>query len=103
MGAIIKYIQETGAGKYICFNTKKLCLDSSDNDTITYNYDDKTVSHAYKSIFAETDSCRVKTVSVEYLFKTKNIPPPIFKYFLDGSRHTFKIDDIAIGKKYFLL
>lgn len=101
MGVIIKYIQETGAGKYICFNTKKLCLDSSDNDTITYNYDDKTVSHACKSIFAETDSCRVKTVSVEYLFKNKNIPPPIFKYFLDGSRHTFKIDDIAIGKKIF--
>jgi hypothetical protein len=28
-------------------------------------------------------------------------PPPIFRYFLDGSRHTYKVDDIAIGKKIF--
>lgn len=75
MGAIIKYIQETGAGKYICFNTKKLCLDSSDNDTITYNYDDKTVSHACKSIFAETDSCRVKQFLWNIYLKTKIFLP----------------------------
>ena len=26
---------------------------------------------------------------------------PIFTYFLDGSRHVYKVDDIAIGKKIF--
>lgn len=80
---------------------KKICLDSVDNDTIAYNYDDKTIANATKSTFAETDHSRVKTVSIAYLFKSPKVPPPIFQYFLDGSRHTFKIDDIGIGKRYF--
>lgn len=101
MGAIINYIQEAGEGKYLCFNTKKLCLDITEGDTIAYNYDDKTIANVTKSVFAESDTRRVKTVSLSYLFNQKITPPPIFKYFLDGSRHTYKVDDIAIGKKIF--
>ena len=101
MGAIINYIQEVGEGKYLCFNTKKLCLDITEGDTIAYNYDDKTIANVTKSVFAESDTRRVKTVSLSYLFNQKITPPPIFKYFLDGSRHTYKVDDIAIGKKIF--
>ena len=98
---ILDYIEQAGKGKYQCFKTKKICLDSVDNDTIAYNYDDKTIANATKSTFAETDHSRIKTVSVAYLFKSSKVPPPIFRYFLDGSRHTFKIDDIGIGKKIF--
>ena len=98
---ILDYIEQAGKGKYQCFKTKKICLDSVDNDTIAYNYDDKTIANATKSTFAETDHSRVKTVSIAYLFKSPKVPPPIFQYFLDGSRHTFKIDDIGIGKKIF--
>lgn len=78
MGAIIDYIEKIGEGKFFCFKTKKLCLDSSDNNTIAYNYDDKNISNATKSIFAETNHSRVKTVSLKYLFDYKNTPPPIF-------------------------
>ncbi|MDR2292820.1 MAG: hypothetical protein LBE11_05020, partial [Prevotellaceae bacterium] len=39
MGKILKYIEGNGA-KYQCFKTKKMLLDTSDNDTIAYNYDD---------------------------------------------------------------
>ena len=46
MGAIIDYIERTGKGKYQCFNTKKLCLDADDRDTIAYNYDDKAIAKA---------------------------------------------------------
>ena len=98
---ILDYIEQAGKGNYQCFKTKKICLDSVDNDTIAYNYDDKTIANATKSTFAETDHSRVKTVSIAYLFKSPKVPPPIFQYFLDGSRHTFKIDDIGIGKKIF--
>lgn len=38
---ILDYIEQAGKGKYQCFKTKKICLDSVDNDTIAYNYDDK--------------------------------------------------------------
>ena len=101
MGAIIEYIKKTGKGKYQCFNTRKLCLDTDDRDSIAYNYDDKVASIATQSKFAETDHTRVKVVSLSHMFQTKRTPPSIFKYFLDGSRHTYKVDDIGIGKKIF--
>ncbi|MDR3326610.1 MAG: hypothetical protein LBT04_00485 [Prevotellaceae bacterium] len=99
MGKILEYIQQSGNGKYQCYKTKKLSLDTNDNDTIAYNYDDNTIVQTTKSVFAETDRSRQGTVSLRNLLNTA--PPPIFKYFLDGSRHTYKVDDIAIGKKIF--
>ena len=42
MGRIIKFIEQLGNGSYKCYNTKKILLDSNDNDSIVYNYDDKT-------------------------------------------------------------
>ncbi|MDR1729105.1 MAG: hypothetical protein LBR52_00365 [Prevotellaceae bacterium] len=101
MGKILDYIQQSGNGKYQCYKTKKLSLDTNNNDTIAYNYDDKTVVQATKSIFAETDRNRQSTVPLNNLLNKNNPPPAIFRYFLDGSRHTYKVDDIAIGKKIF--
>jgi hypothetical protein len=101
MGRILKYIQESGNGKYYCYRTKKLLLDANNNDTIAYNYDDNTVVKTTKSKFAETDQTRQGTVSLQNMLSGKAILPPIFRYFLDGSRHTYKVDDIAIGKKIF--
>jgi hypothetical protein len=101
MGRVLEYIQRSGNGKFQCYKTKKLSLDTNDNDTITYNYDDKTVVQTTKSVFAETDRSRQGTVSVRSMLSGNNVPPPIFRYFLDGSRHTYKVDDIAIGKKIF--
>lgn len=37
MGMILDYIEQAGKGKYQCFKTKKICLDSVDNDTIANN------------------------------------------------------------------
>ncbi|MDR1973435.1 MAG: hypothetical protein LBQ31_02050 [Bacteroidales bacterium] len=101
MGKILEYIQQSGKGKYLCYKTKKLSLDSNDNDTIAYNYDDNPVVQTTKSIFAETDRSRQGVTSLRNLLNNNILPPPIFRYFLDGSRHTYKVDDIAIGKKIF--
>lgn len=79
---------------------KKICLDSVDNDTIAYNYDDKTIANATKSTFAETDHSRVKQYPSHICSSHPKFLHP-FSIFLDGSRHTFKIDDIGIGKRYF--
>lgn len=97
MGHIIPFIQETGEGKYTCFKTQKISLDTTVSDILIY--DDKTVSHSKKSGFAESDDRRVHTVRISD--KLINSTHPIFSYFLDGSRHVYKIDDIAIGKKIF--
>lgn len=49
MGAIIDYIERSGKGKYQCFNTRKLCLDAEDRESIAYNYDDKAVAKLLKA------------------------------------------------------
>lgn len=97
MGRIIPFIQESGEGRYTCFKTRKVPLDTTVSDILTY--DDKAVSHAKKSGFAETDDRRIHTVRISD--KLINSKLPIFSFFLDGSRHVYKIDDIAIGKKIF--
>ncbi len=97
MGRIIPFIQESGEGRYTCFKTKKISLDTSVSDILTY--DDKAVSHAKKSGFAETDDRRIHTVRISD--KLINSKIPIFSFFLDGSRHVYKIDDIAIGRRIF--
>lgn len=94
---ISQYIQDSGEGKYTCFRTKKFSLDTTVTDELSY--DDKKTSHAKKSNFAESDDKRVHTVRIDekLIHRTR----PIFSFFLDGSRHVYKIDDIAIGKKIF--
>ena len=78
---ILDYIEQAGKGKYQCFKTKKICLDSVDNDTIAYNYDDKTIANATKSTFAETDHSRVKTVSIAYCSSHPKFLHPFFNIF----------------------
>ena len=94
---ISQFIQDSGEGKYTCFRTKKFSLDTTVSDELSY--DDKKTSHARKSDFAETDDRRIHTIRIsdKLIKKTR----PIFSFFLDGSRHVYKIADIAIGKKIF--
>lgn len=94
---ILECIEKNGNGNYLLYKTKKVPLDVNDNDTIYY--DDKSVSHSTKSEFAETVKARVKSVQIPMdLILSRT---PIFSYFLDGSRHIYKVDDISIGGKIF--
>ncbi len=94
---IIQFIQDSGEGRYTCFKTQKVALDTTVSDVLTY--DDKTSSRAKKSGFAESDDRRVHTVRIGD--KLINSHRQIFSFFLDGSRRVYKIDDIAIGKKIY--
>ena len=62
-------------------------------------YDDKPALLTKSSQIAETDLSRVHTVRIEDFFL--NNCSSVFKFFLDGSRRTYQIDDIAIGNKIF--
>ena len=97
MGKILDYIEKTGEGKYYCYKTKKISLDSNNNDTL--DYDDKPASVANSSKIAENDLSRVHTVLIPKRYIETSTP--IFRYFLDGSRHVYKVDDIAIGRNIF--
>ena len=97
MGAILKYIEEKGEGKYLCYKTNKISIDESDDDIL--DYDDKPVSTRNTSLIAESNLTKVHTVLIPQ--KLVNICFPIFTHFLDGSRHVYKVDDMAIGKRIF--
>jgi len=99
MGRILEYIQQSSNGKFQCYKTKKLSLDNNDIDT--FAYDDKARSQTTSSKIAETDRSRIGTVSLRQFIKKNNFPPALFSFFLDGSRHTYKVDDIGIGKKIY--
>ena len=98
MNKILNYIEELGEGKYQCYKTRKLSLDISDSDIL--DYDDKPVIQTHNSNFAESDMSRVKTVQIPQRL-IKLCDSPLFSYFLDGSRHVYKVDDIAIGNKIY--
>ena len=86
MGKILDYIVKKGEGNYLCYKTNKVSLNILDTDVL--DYDDKPASTRNKSRIAESDLTLVPT-------------RPIFSFFLDGSRHVYKVDDMAIGKKIF--
>lgn len=97
MGKILDYIQKSGNGKYYCYKTKKFSLDNDNGDTL--DYDDKPALLTKSSQIAENDLARVHTVRIPDNFIRDC--SPIFSFFLDGSRRTYKVDDIAIGNKIF--
>lgn len=98
MKKILDCIQELGEGRYLCYKTRKVSLDINDNDTL--DYDDKDVQQIHDSRFAESNQSRVKTIQITQ--KLLNIcQTPLFSFFLDGSRHVYKVDDIAIGSKIY--
>ena len=98
MGRILEFIEKDGEGKYSCYKTRKLILDQNDQDTL--DYDDKPAIEQHSGTFAETDLTRVDTVKIDVrMMKLASFP--LFSYFLDGSRHVYKVDDIAIGNRIF--
>lgn len=98
MGTILSYIDSHNEGKFKCYSTKKTSLDDNTTDTIyAENSDQDTAPLDTKGTYAEDDTRKVLTVKISNLLIINT--PPYFKYFLDGSRHTYKVDDIAIGNK----
>ncbi len=97
MGKILDYIVQNSNGKYFCYKTNKVNLDITESDILSY--DDKPAKFQNTSKFAETDLTRVHTVLIDKMLV--ECSRPIFTLFLDGSRHVYKIDDMAIGKKIF--
>lgn len=97
MGKILDFIVKKGGGNYLCYKTNKVSLDVATSDILTY--DDKPASSKSKSKIAESDLTRVHSVEIDHQLITSS--RPIFTFFLDGSRHVYKVDDMAIGKRIF--
>ena len=97
MARILDFIEKKGEGNYHCYKTNKVSLEATDSEIL--NYDDKKVVTNNMSSIAESDMTRTPVVKIDKMLIERS--RPIFTFFLDGSRHVYKVDDIGIGKKIF--
>lgn len=97
MPRILDFIEQKGEGKFHCYHTNKLSLDIPDYDILSY--DEKKVVTTKTSQIAESDLTLKPCVDIDR--RLVELSRPIFSFFLDGSRHVYKVDDIGIGKKIF--
>ena len=100
MFGILQYIDTENEGSCFCYKTRKFSLDEYLSDTVSENSDQNIIPDNQKGVFAEDDEERVNTVRIPDRL-IRNNKSPWFSYFLDGSRHVYKVDDIAIGNKIY--
>ena len=72
------------------YKTYKYCFDSTETSPIDYD-DNKQITWKKYGETVPPKSAKDMRKEAELLMPEA----PLFSYFLDGSRHTYKVDDIA--------
>ena len=85
---ILDIIADETNGK--SYKTYKYCFDNEETSAIDY---DDTKQITWKKFGETIPPKNYKDLRVEA--RTIQNLKPLFTYFLDGSRHTYKVDDIA--------
>lgn len=96
MAKIMSIIEKETKGK--SYHTYKYSYDSVGLPSIDYDDYSQKVMKWQES--AETVQHK-KAVSIKSLAEQILVDEPLIKYFLDGSRHVFKVDDIAYNKNIY--
>ncbi|NCU32829.1 MAG: hypothetical protein EOM23_07855, partial [Candidatus Moranbacteria bacterium] len=90
----LKIIEEETGGK--SYKSHKFCYEEYTSPDQTYDDNKEFLPKQ----FGETE--RLKThKSLKEFADTLSGHPPLFRYFLDGSRRTYKVDDIAYGDRIY--
>ena len=93
---IVRFIADDTQGE--CFTSFKYCYD--ENNTPSINYNDQEKEYINLKDYAE-DVHNPQPRDMRSRAEILRQGPPLFKYFLDGSRRVYKVDDIQYGKKVF--
>lgn len=96
MGKILDYIAKETQGE--CFTSFRYCYDNVSAPIIEYGDEEK--NYVNLKDYAE-DEHNPKPRDLSNRAKLCQQGPPLFKYFLDGSRRVYKIDDIQYDRKIF--
>lgn len=98
MNKIIDYIADKTGGT--AYKTYKYSFEGVDVPSIVY--DDNQEIAISRKLIGETDrSLKEPKSLIELAEKIKKQDEPLFKYFLDGSRRTYKVDDIAYNDRIY--
>lgn len=98
MGKILEILAKETEGT--CYTSLRYCAD----DVLrlpTLSYDQTQKFTIKKDSFGETDhDCKTTKDLTNLSVRIKN-EEPLFRFFLDGSRRTYKIDDIEINRRIY--
>lgn len=92
------YIAEETGGKP--YKSHRFCYDAEVR-LPSLSYDDVQEFTIRKDKNGETDTTLKTTKDLADIAKTFHQEQPLFKYFLDGSRRIYKIDDIEYSRRLF--
>lgn len=93
---VLDYIAKATGG--LCYTSYKYCYDSSAVPALAY--DEKIGDKISLNQYGEDNhSPNMRDISELAISLVKNNIPPLFRFFLDGSRKVYKIDDIEYGNK----
>ncbi|MCB1193815.1 MAG: hypothetical protein KDK90_25490 [Leptospiraceae bacterium] len=97
MKKVIQCLENDLDGAGIFYKSFKYCHDEIRIPGVVYD-NDKEITVAEHG---ETDKGLKTSKSLEKKSKKHKEYPPLFKYFLDGSRRTYKIDDVAYDNRIY--
>lgn len=98
MRNILSLLEEASNGK--CYKSYRYCADE-ELRIQTISYDDSQKFTLCENRYGETDKTLKQTKNIyNFAEKIKN-ETPLFRYFLDGSRRVYKVDDIVLNKRVF--
>ncbi len=93
---VLQFIANETNGK--CYQSFRYCADDEIRMP-TLDYEDKgTEFSLVKNSYGETDTSLKTTKSIRETAKKIIDNDPLFHFFLDGSRRTYKIDDIELNR-----
>lgn len=97
MGRLLDYIAHETNGK--CFTSFKYCYDDSIAPNIEYGSSQEDSYINMKEYAEKIHDPNARDMRA--LAHMAMQGPPLFKYFLDGSRRVYKVDDIQYDKKVY--
>jgi len=83
-----------------CYKSFRYCADE-ELRIPTVAYDDNQNFTILKDKYGEDDTTLKETKDLSALTKKIQHDKPLFQFFLDGSRRTYKVDDIEINRRIF--
>ena len=97
MDKILHFLETQVGG--ICYRSYKFCIDEREVPSV--NYEANKEYTLQRNRYGETDTSLKSTKDISNTAKQIANNTPLFRYFLDGSRRIYKIDDIELGRKIF--
>lgn len=98
MGLILDYMASTSDGKVKAYDSQKRFIDDFELDTFG-EFDDHRYGEQPKDkslLYAEDKPSRASQIGIKSKDILSRKDKSRFKYFLDGTRHVYKVGDIAI-------